>query len=141
MSSENDNLFFSTFTKSILNSHKSIRWVSITDQNGIIINEKFREGLKPLLTKEEIHESAINTIIRQKTRTKFETKIGKLTYALARYENISRFIIPINENYYLLIHMDFEESNFDNIIMEKIFPLVKDEKANFAIKDKERKKD
>ena len=120
MSSENDNLFFSTFTKNILNLHKSIRWVGITDQNGII-NEEYREALKPLLTKEEIHESAINSIIRQRTRTKFETKIGKLTYALARYENISRFIIPINENYYLLIHMDFEKNNFDNIIMEKTF--------------------
>jgi hypothetical protein len=134
MSSENDNLTLSTFTKSILNSHKSIRWVSITDQNGIIINEKFREGLEPLLTKEEIHESAMNTIIRQKTRTKFEPKIGQLTYALGRYENLSRFIIPISENYYLLLHVDFEENNFDKIIMGKILPLVKDEKEKFAIK-------
>jgi hypothetical protein len=78
MSSENDNLLFSTFTKNILDSHKSIRWVGITDQNGIIINEEYREGLKALLTKEENQESAINTIIRQKTRTKFEPKIGKL---------------------------------------------------------------
>jgi hypothetical protein len=34
--------------------------VGITDQDGIIINEQYREGLKPLLTKEEIYESAIN---------------------------------------------------------------------------------
>ena len=42
--SENDHVidttkFFYAFTKSILNSDKSIRWVGITDQNGIIINE------------------------------------------------------------------------------------------------------
>ena len=134
MSSENDNLFFSTFIKNILNLHKSVRWVGITDQNGIIINEEYREALKPLLTKEEIHESAINTIIRQRTRIKFEPKIGQLTYAFGRYKNISRFIIPINENYYLLLHMDFEENNFDTIIMEKIIPLVKDEKEKFVIK-------
>jgi hypothetical protein len=134
MSSESDNLFLSTFTKNILDSHKSIRWVGITDLNGIIINEEYREGLKPLLTKEEIHESAINSIIRQRTRIKFEPKIGKLTYAFGRYENISRFIIPINENYYLLIHMDFEENNFDNIIIEKIIPLINHEKEKFVIK-------
>jgi hypothetical protein len=93
----------SDFTKNVLNSEKYIRWVGITDQNGIIINEKHREGLKLLLTKEENQESAINTIIRQKTRTKFETKIGKLTYAFGRYENFSRFIIPISENYYLIL--------------------------------------
>jgi hypothetical protein len=63
MLSENDN-FFSTFTKNILNSHKSIRWVGIIVKNGIIIIEVFREGLKPLLTKEENQESEINTITR-----------------------------------------------------------------------------
>ena len=90
MSSQvNDNFLF-TFTKNILHSHKSIRWVGITDQDGIIINEQYREGLKPLLTKEENQESTINTITRQKTRTKFEPKIGKLTYAFGRYENLSR---------------------------------------------------
>ena len=127
-SNDTDSKFLDTFTKNILNSHKSIRWVGITDQEGIIINEQYREGLKPLFTKEENQESAINTIIRQKTRTKFEPKIGKLTYALGRYENVSRSIIPINENYYLLLNIDFEENNFNKIIMEKILPLVKEEK-------------
>ena len=45
--SRNDNdidntKFFYGFTQSILNSDSSIRWVGITDQNGIIINERYR---------------------------------------------------------------------------------------------------
>ena len=43
MSAENDNTnitIFSNFTKNILNSHKSIRYIGIVDQNGITINEK-----------------------------------------------------------------------------------------------------
>lgn len=84
-----DNSFLSTFTKNILDSHKSIRWVGLIDQDGIIINEQYREELKPLLSKEETQEYAINTITRHKTRTKFEPKIGKLTYAFGRYENLS----------------------------------------------------
>ena len=116
------------FTKNILNSDKSIRWVAITDQDGIILNEQNREGVKLLLTKEENQESAINTIIRQKTRTKFEPKIGKLSYALGRYQKLSRCLIPINENYYLILTIDFEETNFDKIIIEKIVPLIKKEK-------------
>jgi hypothetical protein len=52
---DNNKKFLYTFTKSILNSDKSIRWVAITDQDG--------EGVKLLLTKEENQESAINTII------------------------------------------------------------------------------
>ena len=117
------------FTKDILNSDKSIRWVAITDQDGIILNEQNREeGFKSLLTKEENQESAVNTIIRQKTRTKFEPKIGKLSYALGRYQKLSRCLIPINENYYLILTIDFEETNFDKIIIEKIIPLIKKEK-------------
>ncbi len=118
--------FLYTFTKNILNSDRSIRWVGITDQDGNIINEQNRKGVKLLLTKEENQESAINTIIRQKTRTKFEPKIGKLSYAIGRYQNMSRSIIPFNENYYVILTMDFEENNFDNIIIEKIIPLIKE---------------
>jgi hypothetical protein len=72
---------FYAFTKSILNPNRSIRWVGITDQNGIIINEWYREGLRLILTIEETHEFAINTITRHKTRLKFEPKMGELTYS------------------------------------------------------------
>ena len=135
MSSENDNFLFSTFTKNILDFHKSIRWVGIINQDGIIIGQQYRVGLKPLLTKEENQEYATNTITRHTTRTKFGLKIGNLTYAFGRYQKSSRFTIPINDNYYLLLTMDFEENNFDKIIMEKIIPLVKQEKKKFALKN------
>ena len=106
--------FLYAFTKSILNSDRSIRWIGITDQNGIIINERYRERLKLMLTIEETHEFAINTITRHKTRLKFEPKIGELTYTFRRYKKMSRCLIPINESYYLLLTMDF-----DNMILIK----------------------
>ena len=116
---------FSAFTQSILNLDKSIRWVGITDQNGIIINERDREGLDRLLTIEENHDFAVNTITRHKTRLKFEPKMGELTYTFRRYKKMSRCLMPINENYYLLLTMDFDQYKFDKIIMEKIIPLIK----------------
>ena len=123
---DNTSKFLYAFTQKVLNSDRSIRWVAITDQDGIILNEQNREGFDSLLTEEENQESAINTIIRQKTRTKFEPKIGKLTYAFGRYENFSRFIIPISENYYLILTIEFQEKHFDKIIIEKILPLIKE---------------
>jgi muramidase (phage lysozyme) len=138
--SENDYIdntkFLYNFTQSIINSDKSIRWVAVTDQDGNIINEHNRkEGFESLLTKEENQESAINTIIRQKTRTKFEPKIGKLSYALGRYQKFSRCLIPINENYYLILTMDFDQYDFDKLIMEKIIPLIKQEKEKFKLEN------
>jgi len=132
-----DTKFLHAFIKKILKSDMSIRWVAITDQDGNILNEQNREGVKLLLTKEENQESAINTIIRQKTRTKFEPKIGKLSYALGRYQKMSRSLIPINENFYLILTIDFEENNFDKIIIEKIIPLIKQEKEKFVTKKNE----
>ena len=110
---DNTTKFFYSFTQGIFNSDKSIRWVAITDQ-------------------EENQESAVNTIIRQKTRIKFEQKIGKLSYVIGRYEKLNRVTIPINneKNYYLLLTMDFDQYDFDKIITERIIPLIKQEKEN-----------
>jgi hypothetical protein len=111
-------IFFSAFTQKVLNSDTSIRWVGITDQNGNIINERdTEEGFESLLTKEN-QESSINTITRHKTRFNLESKMGKLTYLFRRYTRMSRCLIPINnENYYLILTMDFDQYNFDKIIL------------------------
>ena len=128
MLSENDNNNrLSTVTKNILNSEKSLRWVRITDHDGTVLSEQYREGLKPLLTVEENHEFAKDSISRYKTRLKLEQKMGKLTYLFRRYEKLSRSIIPINEKYYLFLALDFEEKEFDKIIMNEILPLIKKE--------------
>ena len=130
---DNDNTtkFLYAFTQSILNIDRSIRWVGITDQNGIIINERYREGLKLMLTIEENHDFAINTINRHKTRLKFEPKMGELTYTFRRYTRMNRCLIPINNYYYLILTLDFDQYDFDKTITEKIIPLIKREKEKF----------
>jgi hypothetical protein len=128
---DNTTKFLYAFTQSILNIDRSIRWVGITDQNGIIINERYREGLKLMLTIEENHDFAINTINRHKTRLKFEPKMGELTYTFRRYTRMSRCLIPINNYYYLILTLDFDQYDFDKIITEKIIPLIKREKEKF----------
>ena len=50
---------------------------------------------------------------------------------------MSRCLIPINENSYLILTMDFDQYNFDKIIMEKIIPLISQEKEKFVIKKNE----
>ncbi|HEU5461091.1 MAG TPA: hypothetical protein VFU79_02350 [Nitrososphaeraceae archaeon] len=50
---------------------------------------------------------------------------------------MSRCLIPINENFYLILTMDFDKYYFDNIIMKKIIPLIQQEKEKFLTKEKE----
>jgi hypothetical protein len=114
--------FLEQLENELLSSHRSVRWVGITNENGIQISEKYREGLKPFLTKDENEDYASHTMERHRKRLKFEPKLGELEYALVKYESVNRAIIPINKNYYLLIAIDIEENDVDKIIVEKVIP-------------------
>lgn len=125
MSMNKDDELFSTFVKKVVDLNKSIRWVGIANQLGIIIKEAHREGLIPLLTIEENLEYSANTIARHKERIKYEPKIGKLEYTLVKYERVNRIMIPLNNNNnYLLFSLDVEEVDYDNIIKKNIIPFV-----------------
>ena len=108
----------------VLAKDSSVRWVGIVNKNGVILAQKAGKGVKLLLSDEENEEYASTAIARQKTRGKFEPKIGKILYSFGRYELLHRATVPINENYYLLMTLDVQEKNFDSIIMDKILPAV-----------------
>jgi len=119
----------------VLAKHNSIRWTGIVNKNGVILAQKARKAIKLLLSDEENEEYAATAIARQKTRGKFEPKIGKMVYSFGRYELIHRATIPINENYYLLMTFDVEEKNFDQIIIDKILPVITKSRNRFVATD------
>ena len=119
----------------VLAKHNSIRWTGIVNKNGVILAQKARKAVKLLLSDEENEEYAATAIARQKTRGKFEPKIGKMVYSFGRYELIHRATIPINENYYLLMTFDVEEKNFDQIIIDKILPVITKSRNQFVATD------
>jgi len=123
----------------VLNLNKSNRRVGVTNEIGVQLIEKYRKGLMSLLTREENEEYASRTIARHKKRLKFEPKIGPLDYALVKYEKLIRAIIPITNDYYLLVSLDIEEKDFDRIIMEKIIPFIEGEKHMFEVTSWDRK--
>ena len=45
--------------------------------------------------------------------------MGELTYTFRMYTRMSRCLIPIDEHYYLILNMDFDQYDFDKIIIEK----------------------
>lgn len=108
----------------VLAKHSSIRWTGVVNKNGVILAQNARKDAKLLLSDEENEEYAATAIARQKTRGRFEPKIGKMIYSFGRYELVHRATVPINENYYLLMTLDVEEKNFDSIIIDKILPVL-----------------
>ena len=97
--------------------------------------QKARKGVELLLSEEENEEYAATAIARQKTRGKFEPKIGKMLYSFGRYEPLHRATMPINENYYLLMTLDVEERNFDSIIIDEILPVITKSRSRFVTTD------
>ena len=127
--------FIYEFSKKALNLHEHIRWVGIANKFGVLLNTEQRNELKPLLTEEENEDYAALTITRHRTRVKYEPKIGKLVYAAGRYQKLNRATIPINENFFLLIALDVELKNFDEVIIERLIPLIKKEQNGFGEKN------
>lgn len=124
--------FLHLLCSEILTTGRSVRWAGVVNKNGVIIAQHKREGMKLLLTEEENEEYAATAIARQKTRGRFESKIGKMRYAFGRYEKLLRATIPVNENYYVLVTIDVEELNFDPLITEKILPLIEKHRNRFV---------
>lgn len=115
--------FIYTFSEELLNLDSSLRWIAISNKYGVLINVEQREGLKPLMSEEENEEYAAAAVSRYRTRVKFQTKIGKLNYAVGRYENVTRITIPISNDYFLLLTID-KEKNYDDLINKMIIPFI-----------------
>ena len=115
---------FGTLSKEILEISSSLRWIAIADSEGHLLNIARREGLDPLMTREENQEYTLNAIARHKSRIKFEEKLGKLIYSLGKYEKLARIVTTINNKYYILLTIDVEEPHIDSIMSEQIIPKI-----------------
>nr|CAF28748.1 hypothetical protein [uncultured crenarchaeote] len=123
--------YIESLSKEILKISSSLRWIAISDSEGKILNIARREGLDPLMNREENQEYTLNAIARHKSRLKFEDKLGKLVYSLGKYEKLVRIVTPINNKYYVLLTIDVEEPHIDSIMREQIIPKIRDNTRYF----------
>jgi hypothetical protein len=113
---------------------------------GNLIEADYREGLQPLMDRQETEHYTIQTVLRASTRETFENKLGKQRYAIAVYEKLIRATVPIviighqddkDEKqkkqqqqekqdfkwFYLLVSFDLG-SDVISIVEDKILPLI-----------------
>ena len=117
---------FENLSKEILKINSSLRWIAIANSNGTLLNIARRDGLEPLMTRQENQEYALNAITRHKSRLKFEDKLGRLVYSLGKYEKLVRIVTPINNKYYVLLTVDVDEPHIDSLMRGQIIPKIKD---------------
>lgn len=146
MSSPKQSNRIKEFCKDILTKDLSIRFAAVANQMGNLIESEYREGLNPLMNRQETEHYTMQSVFRASTRETFENKIGKQRYAIAVYEKLIRATIPIiiidaqdDKDYkqekkqqqkeqnskwlYLLISFDLG-SDVISIMEDKILPLI-----------------
>jgi hypothetical protein len=101
------------FCEGIIAKDSSIRFAGVANQMGKLIGEAYREGLQPLMNRQETEHYTIQTVLRASTRETFESKIGKQRYAIAVYEKLIRATIPI------IMTGDDDDDDGDNDEKEK----------------------
>jgi len=92
------------------------------------IISKYRSGLTPLLTPQEIEMYVIQTLLRMNTRKDYESKLGKPIYSFTLYEKIKRVTITLENKEYPILLASFDlEADHKNIIVNKILPVINEE--------------
>jgi hypothetical protein len=129
----------------VIAKDSSIRFAGVANQMGKLVEAAYREGLQPLMDRQETEHYTVQTVLRASTRETFENKIGKQRYAIAVYEKLIRATVPIvirgrqddkDEKqkkqqekqdfkwFYLLVSFDLS-SDVISIVENKILPLIK----------------
>jgi hypothetical protein len=124
-----DKKFFQEICDKVISINPAIRFAGIADEDGELLAFSERKGLTPLLTPEERAQYAITAATRQYTRLRWESHLGKINYASSHYAKLMRATIPITDEnnrlaYVLLMSLDVGTSDFHNIIMRHVIPLV-----------------
>jgi hypothetical protein len=121
--------------KEILQLDHSIRFTGIANNLGSLVATAYRNGMTPLMDKQETSHYAIQAVLRVATREDFESKIGRLEYSIGKYERLIRATIPIrffgkedeSKLYYLLLSFDLN-CNVIDVIENKIMPFIEKNK-------------
>jgi hypothetical protein len=77
----------------VLHSDTSIRFVGIPNKMGKLVVSRYRHGLIPLITEQEVEILAIESVLRMNTRKDFESKFGRPIYSFTLYEKVERATI------------------------------------------------
>ena len=100
----------------ILMIDPKIHYAGVCDNTGETKYGGQREGVKSLLSPEEIKRSNLQVLARWALRNSLSPKVGKGRYAMAEYEKVKRITIPLEDNSRLLLITTEVDVNHDRII-------------------------
>lgn len=122
----------------VLHMNKSIRFVGIANNLGTLLSTSYREGLTPIMTKEETQHYALQAVLRAAIREDFISKLGMLRHSIGTYDKLIRATIPIVvkdthvASLFLLLSFDVG-TNTKDIIETELLPYIDKHKELFSL--------
>jgi hypothetical protein len=87
----------------VLNLDTKVRFVGVCDNTGEIKSGGLKDGIKSILTDEEIKKSNLISLERWRLHNKLADRIGKARYAMEEYEKVKEITMPLEDEHLLLI--------------------------------------
>ncbi len=84
---------------------------------------KKRDDVETHLDSFETTESMSDAVLRMEQREKFSQKIGKVHYAIVKYDEVNRVTIPLGKNGLIMFSTEFEAEC--ELIAEKVIEFEK----------------
>jgi hypothetical protein len=92
----------------VLNLDVKVRFVGICDKTGEIKNGGLRDGIKRILTDEEIKRANLISLERWRLHNTLADRIGKARYAMEEYEKVKQITMPLEDEHLLLISTEVD---------------------------------
>ena len=92
----------------VLNLDTKVRFVGVCDNSGEIKNGGLKDGIKSILTDEEIKKSNLISLERWRLHNTLADRIGKARYAMEEYEKVKQITMPLEDEHLLLISTEVD---------------------------------
>ena len=119
---------FEELFNQVSNLDNSIRYAVILSNTGEKIFGGYKEGILPMLDKDELKMIHFYAGQRWATRKNLAHKIGMAKYAMAEYEKLKRMTFPIDDKHLLLITTEVEGDH--QKIISAILDIIKKHSTN-----------
>jgi hypothetical protein len=120
---------FQKLCNDVLELDPKVRFVGICDNTGEIKSGGLREGIKSLLTDEEIKKANLITLQRWRLHNTLADRLGKARYAMEEYEKVKQITLPLQDEHLLLISTEVDSDHgkiIESAIQHIISSYVKD---------------
>jgi len=104
----------------LMEANKYVRYAAICDNDGKILWNSYRNGVKNILTLEETKSTLKRALNTWKARDELSAKIGKGRFAIVGYDKIKRITVPLKNDHMLFLSVEGDKPEYIKDILNVV---------------------